>query len=507
VKLNSITKNRQYYNNNTPFTMDYCDNHAELYCINCINKNKTHHNQQSSIWLLDSGSSINISKNLNTLKNIKTCHMSITLPNGKLLTSKRCGTFIGYINNINTNHNIDLWHRRFCHFNIKNIISKLNKVKLFNKCNICKNSMLKNSPYPTNINKSKRPLQLIHIDFVGPISESIYDTKYFLSILDDFSRYGWTIFMKNKSEFFELFINWINKIENISDLKIKFIRSDNGLEFKSKEFNNFCNKRGITQQFTVPYNPQQNGKCERFNGTLIKHATAMLQDAKLSKKFWHDAVSTANYVYNRIPHHGNDQKIPFEIFFDQAVNYSNLKVFGCKVFYYIPKNLRSKLDNSAASGIFIGYADNPTAYKIYDTTRNKVVLARTVEFMEDEPANFRMNNPLIHCNQTNDYGDIKNNINNINLKRKSSNTYNNFYNNKRNKLECNYNLLIEPLTFNDIYNCIDKKEWLQAVKDELDMMKKLNVYESVDEAPEGSNIISSKWVFKYKRNDSGEIIK
>ena len=55
----------------------------------------------------------------------------------------------------------------------------------------------------------------------------------------------------------------------------------------------------------------------------------------------------------------------------KKVDYSKLKVFGCQVFFYVPKQLRNKLTNSALPSIFIGYDNNPTAYKIYNTTNNK----------------------------------------------------------------------------------------------------------------------------------------
>ena len=69
------------------------------------------------------------------------------------------------------------------------------------------------------------------------------------------------------------------------------------------------------------------------------------------------------------------------------------------------------------------------------------------------------------------------------------------------------NTLIEPYIFKDIFKLKDKKEWLTSVKEELDNMKKHKVYSIVDKVPSGSNIISSRWVFKYKRDSNGKVIK
>jgi len=79
-----------------------------------------------------------------------------------------------------------------------------------------------------------------------------------------------------------------------------YLRSDNGTEFTSNNFKEICNKYGITKQFTVPGNPRQNGRAERLNGVLIQIATAMLLDSQLCRRFWKDALRTANYVHNRV---------------------------------------------------------------------------------------------------------------------------------------------------------------------------------------------------------------
>ena len=299
------------------------------------------------------------------------------------------------INNIqHLDEDIYLWHRRFGHFNIDRILSTLPKLNYYEKCRICTKSKLRNKPYYPSTNKAKDTFDLIHLDLIGPITESLYGNKYVLTVLDDNSRYNWTFFLKNKSDTFESFRYWTKIIKNQFNKTIKVIRSDNGTEFLSNSFQSFCKDNGIIHQTTVPYNPQQNGRAERLNGVLISTATSLLEDAKLSRRFWEDAMSTASYLYNRIPHQSTNYKVPYEVLFKTKVNYNNIKVFGSKVIFFLPKQLRHKFDNKGSPGIFIGYCLDPYSYKIFDLKNNKVIKCRTVEFFENSPANFYFNNVI-----------------------------------------------------------------------------------------------------------------
>ena len=77
--------------------------------------------------------------------------------------------------------------------------------------------------------------------------------------------------------------------------------TDNGLEYCSKEFKDFCKSKGIARHRTVTYTPQQNGLAERINRTLIERVRCMLLNASLFKGFWAEAVTTAAYLINRSP--------------------------------------------------------------------------------------------------------------------------------------------------------------------------------------------------------------
>jgi len=159
------------------------------------------------------------------------------------------------------------------------------------------------------------------MDLVGPVINSINNNKYFLTILDDYSRFSWVIFTESKSEVFNKFIIWYNEIYNSKNITIKAILSDNGKEFQNSHFQTFCQENGIKHQFTIPYNPSQNGRAERFNGILISSAKALLNEAKLSHEFWVYAIDTANFIYNRLPHQGIHNRISYEVFHNKPADY------------------------------------------------------------------------------------------------------------------------------------------------------------------------------------------
>jgi len=99
--------------------------------------------------------------------------------------------------------------------------------------------------------------------------------------LDDFSKFNWVLFLKNKGNAFNKFEDWYMQTTNNLYKSIKYIKSDNVNEFLSNNFKNFCRTKGIIHLLTVPYTPQQNGRIERLNGILTICASSMLEDTKV----------------------------------------------------------------------------------------------------------------------------------------------------------------------------------------------------------------------------------
>ncbi|GJZ31302.1 ribonuclease H-like domain-containing protein [Tanacetum coccineum] len=102
---------------------------------------------------------------------------------------------------------------------------------------------------------------------------------------DDYSRFSWVFFLATKDETSGILKSFITRVENLIDQRVKAIRCGNRTEFKNKEMNKFCERKGIKREFSVARTPQQNGVAKRKNRTLIEAARTMLADSKLPTTF------------------------------------------------------------------------------------------------------------------------------------------------------------------------------------------------------------------------------
>ena len=109
--------------------------------------------------------------------------------------------------------------------------------------------------------------------------------KYVLTFIDEFSRYCWVYFLKNKSEYFDLIKFFKALVENQSGRRLKILRYDNGSEHVKYDFIQYCKDVGIQMQHSIPYTPQQNGVAKRKNRSLKEMATCMMEAKTFPPKF------------------------------------------------------------------------------------------------------------------------------------------------------------------------------------------------------------------------------
>lgn len=282
------------------------------------------------------------------------------------------------------------WHRIYGHRD-PNAIKLMHKegmihgMKLVDcglktQCEVCLEAKSTRVPFPKKSEtKSKEILDLVHTDVCGPMqTESMGHKKYFLTIIDDFSKYTVVYFLRHKSEASEKIKHYIAMVQNKFNKKPKVIRSDRGGEYVDNTLKQYLHAEGILIQYTAPYSPQQNGVAERKNRTLVEMARCMLTDADLPKFLWAEAINTANYLQNRSL---TKDAIPIKLWSNEKPSALGLEVFGTKCYVHSP--LRKKLDNTSKEMFFIGYDDNSKAYRCYDASNRKLVISRDVRFVEN----------------------------------------------------------------------------------------------------------------------------
>ena len=187
---------------------------------------------------------------------------------------------------------------------------------------------------------------------------------YFVTFIDDYTKKVWVYFMRHKSETFAKFKLWKAEVENQTERKIKCLRSDNGTEYTDSRFMELCEQHGIKRHFTIRKIPQQNGVAERMNRTIAEKARCLRLNAKLAKNFWAEAVSMACFLINRSPRVALDGKVAEEVWTGNAVDYSNLRVFGCSAYVHVFSEKRSKLDAKSRYCIFLGYPKRVKGFKL-----------------------------------------------------------------------------------------------------------------------------------------------
>ena len=141
-------------------------------------------------------------------------------------------------------------------------------------CDRCLVGKQRRAPFPREaVYRASQVLELVHGDLCGPITPATPSgNKYFLLVVDDFSRYMWIVLLKSKDQALQAFRLIKTAAEVEAEAKLKAFRTDRGGEFKSKEFTTFCESHGIKRFLTAPYSPQLNGVVERRNQTVVAMA-------------------------------------------------------------------------------------------------------------------------------------------------------------------------------------------------------------------------------------------
>ncbi|EYE90608.1 uncharacterized protein EURHEDRAFT_510308 [Aspergillus ruber CBS 135680] len=267
-------------------------------------------------------------------------------------------------------------------------INKRDKL-LDDNCEVCIKAKQVKKQGHVPVPKARRPLQRVYMDFWGPNREGAGPERYFLSLIDDCTRYSW-LFIKTdrrtESVIYTLDV-WSRQVERQAGQMLLIIRTDNAAEFIALK--PWAKSKGIELEFIESYTPPQNGVAERFNRVILDIARALLFDAKISKIYWKYAVITANYLRNRITQlrdsaedEDGEDRTPYELWHGHKPDLTHLRAWGCRVLFHTQAD--SKLDSRVAEGTFMMYGKSDKQYFVLPRGGQELRLVTNPEFREQE---------------------------------------------------------------------------------------------------------------------------
>nr|GEX34931.1 hypothetical protein [Tanacetum cinerariifolium] len=262
----------------------------------------------------------------------------------------------------------NIWHRRLGHINFKtmNKLVKGNLVrglpsKVFennHNCVACKKGKQHRAFCKSKtVSSVSQPLQRLHMDLFGPtFVKSLNKKSYYLVVTDDYSRFSWVFFLVTKDETSTILKTFTTGIENQINHTVKFIRSNNGTEFKNHDLNQLCRMKGIKREFSVSRTPQQNGLAKRKNRILIE-------------------------VLVTKPHN----KTPYELLLGRTLSIGFMRPFGYTVTILNTLDPLGKFDGKADEGFLVGYSVSSKAFRVFNSRTRIVQETLHINFLENQP--------------------------------------------------------------------------------------------------------------------------
>nr|GEU76949.1 retrovirus-related Pol polyprotein from transposon TNT 1-94 [Tanacetum cinerariifolium] len=230
---------------------------------------------------------------------------------------------------------------------------------------------------------SKRRLQLLHIDLCGPMRvESINGKKYVLVIVDDYSRYTWTRFLRSKDETPKVLIDFLMLVQRGLHAQVRSVRTDKGTKFLNKTLYAYFAAEGINHQTSVARTPEQNRVVERQNRTLVEAARTMLSAAKVPLFFWAEAIATTCFTQNRSLVILRHEKTPYHIINDRKPSVKFFHIFGSTCYIVRDGENLDKMKEKGDACIFVGYSTQSRAYRVFNKRTRVIVETIHVKFDE-----------------------------------------------------------------------------------------------------------------------------
>ncbi|CAI5971130.1 unnamed protein product, partial [Closterium sp. NIES-64] len=257
-------------------------------------------------------------------------------------------------------------------------------------CVPCVKGRLRATPHSSHFPPTEAPLQTLHMDVWGPapVRGQGYE-RYFLLVVDDYSRYTTVLPLRSKGAVTEVLIDWIREARLQlrksfgSDFPVLRLHSDRGGEFSSRLLRDYCRARGIRQTFTLPDSPQQNGIAEHRIGMVMDVARTSMMHAAAPHFLWPFAVRYAAHQLNLHPRVSRPAMSPALLWTGKVGDASAFRVWGSRAFV---RDLSvDKLSPRAAPCVFLGFPTDAPGWQFYHLSSRRVLSSQDVTFDESVP--------------------------------------------------------------------------------------------------------------------------
>ncbi|CAI5973235.1 unnamed protein product [Closterium sp. NIES-65] len=254
----------------------------------------------------------------------------------------------------------------------------------------CVEGRLRATPHSSHFPPTEAPLQTLHMDVWGPapVRGQGYE-RYFLLVVDDYSRYTTVFPLRSKGEVTVVLIDWIREARLQlrksfgSDFPVLRLHSDRGGEFSSRLLRDYCRARGIRQTFTLPDSPQQNGIAERRIGMVMDVARTSMMHAAAPHFLWPFAVRYAAHQLNLHPRVSRPAMSPVLLWTGKVGDASVFRVWGSRAF--VRDLSADKLSPRAAPCVFLGFPTDAPGWQFYHPSSRRVLSSQDVTFDESVP--------------------------------------------------------------------------------------------------------------------------
>ena len=428
------------------------------------------------------------------------------------------------------NGDINLWHQRLGHVS-EDVVKKSIPVSgTLKYCKACLLSKADRKPFEEVIERENFNLERVYSDICGPMEQTTFGgARYFISFVDGHSRMIDVYLIARKDEAFDKFKQYKARVEKELGRKIVNLRTDNGGEYRNKEFQSYCKESGIRMEFTVPYTSPQNGVAERTNRTLMNMARTMLIGSSMEKQYWGEAVVTSAFIKNRLASRVLQWKSPFELWYGRAPNMENLKVFGSIAYARIPSENRRKLDERSKKVIMLGYDLTAKNYRLKDYEQNEIIRSRDVNFLENQFVE-NQEQDIEVSEQKPEAKDYQETVEDKDITEEKEEPEELFEDALtdipetksgrkiikpswmqdyvshavREDLEIQVFNDPDPISYEEAISAKDKELWKASMEEEIKNLNKNQTWELVDK-PKDKNILGCKWVYRKKKGVDGKI--